>query len=262
MAGNNRYGEPKKSRGRRSVLAPVSFILIVAAIVFGMGVFFRVQTIEVIGAQSYTDEQIIEASEVEVGDNLFFNRISASSRIFKKLPFVEEASIERVMPNKIVITVAESSATAYFTCEGQEWLMTASCKILENGTRESFGDELDGLVEVLNISPARDEAGGYLLAKNSILTVEDSDRLKLTYLQELLHAFSSLGITADVDSLDLENPANPTFRYLDRFTVKMGPNENTDYKLRMLLSAVTQMESDLTGVVDLSEGTSVHVSPD
>ena len=66
----------------------------------------------------------------------------------------------------------------------------------------------------------------------------------------------------DVADLDMENPANPTFRYLDRFTVKMGPNDNTDYKLRMLLSALQQMDADLAATIDLSEGTAVHVSPD
>lgn len=259
MAGNDRYGAPKKPKKRRSLLAPISFILIVAAIVFGMGVFFRVQTIEVVGAQGYTDEQIIEASGVELGDNLFFiNRFSASSLIFTKLPFVEEASIERVMPSKIIITVSESSAVAYIDWLGQKWMMTANCKMLGSASPE----DLEGLIEVLNVSPARDESGAYRLEAGAILEVDSAERLKLTYLQEILRTMTALDMTADVDRLDLENPANPTFRYMDRFTVRLGPHDNTDYKLRMLLSAVMQMEDELTGVIDLSEGTSVHMSPD
>ena len=258
MAYESRYGGSRRSP-RRSFLAPLTTLLIVAAIVFGMGVFFRVQTIEVEGAESYTDQQIIDASGVEVGDNLFFiNRISVSSLIFSRLPFVEEASIERIMPNRIIITVSESRAMAYITCLGRQWMMTAKCKLLDGGTEE----DLRGLIEVLNVTPARDEEGAYKLEPGTILEVEPSETLKLTYLQELLHSFEDLDMMADVEQLDLENPANPTFRYLGRFTVRMGPNDNTDYKLRLLLSAVEQMESDLTGTVDLSEGTSVHVSPD
>ena len=257
---NDRYGAPQKQRRKRSLLAPVTFILVFAAIVFGMGVFFRVQTIEVVGAKGYTEAEVIKASGVEIGDNLFFiNRFSASSQIFTQLPFVEEASIERVMPSKIIITVSESSAMAYFDYLGEKWMMTANGKLLGTGT----GAQLDGLIEVMNISPrGSDGTESYRLEVGSMLEVSQNDHLKLTYLQELLHAFSNLGMTADVDRLDLENPANPTFRYLDRFTVKMGPNDNTDYKLRMLLSAVEQMEPELTATVDLSEGTSVHVSPD
>ena len=94
------------------------------------------------------------------------------------------------------------------------------------------------------------------------MNVAQEESLKLTYLQTLLHAMQLADMTKDVSELDMQNPANPTFRYLDRFNVRMGPSENTDYKLRMLLSAVEQMESDITGTVDLSEGTAVHVSPE
>lgn len=261
MAKTDRYGAAVKPKKRRSLLAPITFILVFAAIMFGMGVFFRVQTIEVVGAETYTDEEVIAASGVEVGDNLFFiNRFSASSQIFANLSFVEEASIERIMPNRIVITVSESSAMAYLNWYGECWMMTANCKLLGVGT----GEALDGLIEVVNITPRESGPGEdpYKLEAGSMLEVSDGERLRLAYLQDLLHAFQDLGMTAEVDRLDLGNPANPTFRYADRFTVKMGTNDNTDYKLRMLLSAVTQMEPELTGVIDLSEGTSVHVSPD
>jgi hypothetical protein len=42
----------------------------------------------------------------------------------------------------------------------------------------------------------------------------------------------------------------------------MGANDNTEYKLRMLLSAVMQIDEDMQGTIDLSEGTAVHVSPE
>ena len=251
MARYDRYGAVRKKR-RKSLFAPISILLVGVAIIFGMGVFFRVQEIEVNGSVSYTDEEVIEASGIDIGDNLFFiNRFGASSRIFSKLPFVEEASIERSLPNKLIITVDESFAMAYVNWEGQNWMMTGNCKLLGSGT----GDELKGLIHVMNVTPTEPKAG-------EIMKVDAGDSLKLSYLQTLLHSMQLVDMTSDVADLDMDNPANPSFRYLGRFTVKMGPNDNTDYKLRMLLSSVEQMESDITGTVDLSEGTAVHVSPD
>lgn len=253
MAQKDQYGQTRKrKKKKRSLFAPISFLLVAVAIVFGMGVFFRVQTIEVTGAVSYTDEEIVEASGVSIGDNLFFiNRFTASTNIFSKLPFVEEASIERSLPNKIIISVDESYALAYVTWEGQDWMMTGNCKMLQSGTPEEVAD----LIHVLNMTPLAPRAG-------ELMEVEQDDSLKLTYLQSLLHNMQLAGMTSDVKDLDMGNPADPTFRYLDRFTVKMGPNDNTEYKLRMLLGAVEQIDPDLTGTVDLSEGTAVHVSPD
>ncbi len=252
MARYDRYGAARKRKKRGSLFVPVSVLLVGAALLFGMGVFFRVQTIEVEGAVSYTDEEIIAASGIDLGDNLFFvNRFSASSRIFAQLPLVEEASIERSLPNKIIITVDESYSLACVGWEGQTWMMTGNCKLLGTGD----GEELAGLVRVKNITPISPKAG-------EILAVDESESLKLTYLQELLRAMQQMDMIGDVSELDMENSADPTFRYLDRFTVRMGPNDNTEYKLRMLLSAVAQMEEDVTGTVYLSEGTTVHVSPD
>lgn len=234
------------------MMAPLSFLLVCLAIVFALGVFFRVQNIEVRGTESYTAEEIIEASGIDMGDNLFFiNRSTASSNIFTRKPFVEEASIERVLPNTIIIYVEESRGLAYVDWEGQTWMMTGGCKMLGSGTME----EIQGLIHVKNVTPANVSAG-------EIMTVDASETLKLTYIQELLQCMDSLGMTADVAEIDIQNAADPTFEYLDRFTVKMGPNENTDYKLRMLLSAVLEMDANLMGTIDLSEGTAVHVSPD
>ena len=252
MARYDRYGAARRKKKRGSLFAPISVLLVGVAIIFGMGVFFRVQTIEVRGSVSYTDEEIIEASGIDIGDNLFFiNRFSASSRIFSKLPFVEEASIERVLPNKLIITVDESFAMAYVNWEGQYWMMTGNCKLLGSGTFS----EVTSLIHVLNVTPLSPQAG-------EIMEVEANESLKLSYLQTLLHAMQQLDMAGDVSSVDMDNPANPTFRYLNRFTVKMGPNDNTDYKLRMLLSALEQIDPNVTGTIDLSEGMAVHVSPD
>ncbi|MCD8117138.1 MAG: FtsQ-type POTRA domain-containing protein [Oscillospiraceae bacterium] len=253
MANQDRYGAPQKRKGRRrSLFAPLSVVLVAVAIVFGMGVFFRVQTIEVVGAVSYTDEEVIEASGISEGDNLFFiNQMNASSRIFFRLSLVESATIARSLPNKITITIEESSALAYVDWEGQYWMMTANCKLLGSVTAE----ELSGLIHVRNITPESPTAG-------EIMTVSSDESLKLSYLQELLGAMEDLGMIGDVTEVNMENAASPTFEYLGRFTVKMGSNDNTEYKLRMILSAMEQIDSDVTGSIDVSDGTAVHVTPD
>lgn len=252
MANYDRYGAPKRKKKRSGLVAPLSFVLVCVAIVFALGVFFRVQEIEVTGAEIYSNDVIVEASGISEGDNLFFiNRFTAASHIFEKLPFVESASVDRSLPNRIVISVEESYALAYIEWEGQNWMMTANGKMLGSGTME----EVSNLIRVTNITVRAPSAG-------TIMTVGENEGLKLSYLQSMLQSMDALGMEGDVTEINMQNAANPTFEYLDRFTVKMGPNENTEYKLRMLLSAVTQMDEYMMGTVDLSEGTTVHVSPD
>ena len=252
MARTDRYGVARKRRKRNAFFAPLSFLLVCIAVVFGMGVFFRVQTIEVKGAVDYTPEQIIDASGIDEGDNLFFvNRISAGSRIITNLPLVERAWVDRELPNKIIINVEESSSMAYVDWQGQNWILTGNCKLLGSAPE----DQLGGLIRVLNVTPENPEAGAFM-------SVTAADQLKLTYLQSILSSIEDLRIVQNVSDLDMSNAANPSFRYMDRFTVRMGSNNNTDYKLRMLLSAVMTMQPDETGIFNLSDGLHVYFTPD
>lgn len=253
MAARDRYGAERKKKRRNSLFAPLSFLLVCVAIIFGMGVFFRVQTIEVRGAESYSEQEIIDNSGISVGDNLFFlNRAAASSRLFSRMPLVENADVKTELPNKVIITVKESIPMAYVEWEGQNWMLTGNCKLLGSVEANALG----GLIRVVNITPESPAAG-------DIMKVAEDDSLKLAYLQDLLSAMEELGIGSDVSEIDMANAADPTFRYLDRFTVRVGNNNNTDYKLRMLMSAVMQLEADMTGTMDLSSGgTSVSFSPD
>ncbi len=251
MARRDRYGAARKKKSRSAFFAPLSFLLVCVAVVFGMGVFFRVQTIDVEGMEEYTPEQIIEASGIDIGDNLFFiNRAAASTRIYSRLPRVETADVEPHLPNRLTIHVKESYALAYVECQGVYWVVTGNCKLLQTATP----DEVAGLIHVLNLSPQAPEAG-------KAMTVAEDDSLKLAYLQQLLGAFEELNMAGDVDQLDMSNPANPTFQYLGRFTVRMGSNDNTDYKLRMLLSGVPQLGETEIGTINLSDGVTVRFTP-
>lgn len=52
--------------------APLALVLLFAVAVIFMSLFFRVARIEVVNASEYTDEQVVEASGIEMGANLFF----------------------------------------------------------------------------------------------------------------------------------------------------------------------------------------------
>lgn len=252
MARSDRYGVTRKKRKRSALFAPLSFLLVCVAVVFAMGVFFRVQTIEVEGSTVYTPEEIIDAAGIDEGDNLFFiNQLSAGSRIIANLPQVENAWVERDLPNKIVIHVEESYALAFVHWEELYWTITGNCKLLQTVPPE----ELPGLIQVLDVTPVEPEAGRFM-------EVAPEDELKLSYLKTILSAFEELDIVRDVADLNMTNAANPTFRYMGRFTVRMGSNDNTDYKLRMLMSAVLTMEPDETGTFNLTDGVHVYFTPD
>lgn len=246
----NNYGNNKK---RRSALyAPLSFIIVCAALVFALSVFFRVSNIEVSGNAIYSTEEIIEASGIEEGDNLFFiNRFTAISRIFSKLPYVEEATINRSLPNKLVIEVTESTAVAYVTAEDGLWTIDRNCKLLSKVEK----GQTASLISVVGITPIAPKIG-------ETVAPGEAETPKVTYLTEILRQVSALDMSGDIKEINMSNISSPSFDYLDRFKVKLGKNENVDYKFQVLLSAISQLLPGDSGTIDLSIDERAHLTFD
>lgn len=242
----------KKRKKRSALYAPISFLLVCAALVFGLSVFFRVGNIEVSGNSFYTEEEVISASGIERGDNLFFvNRFSSVSRIYAKLPYIETAQIDMSLPNKITIAVTESQAIAYVSAEDGYWVVDRSCKLLSRVEPE----ELHGLIRIDGLTAIAPEVG-------QIIAPGEAESPKVTYLTAILRQISDLDMRSDITHIDMSNIANPSFDYVGRFTVKLGSNENIEYKFQCLLSAVSALSSGDRGTLDLSIDKRAHLTYD
>lgn len=239
----------KKSHG--ALYAPLAFIAICAALILGMSVFFRVSRIEVEGNVRYTADEVIAASGIDKGDNLFFiNRISAGSRITTRLPYVETASVDRALPDRVVITVTESQALAYLTAGDDYWIIDRSCKLLT----QAEGTELAGLIRVDGLVPVDPTVG-------DVAAPETEDAPKVAYLAEILDQIQRRGMQDDITWIDISAAVDPTFDYLGRFTVRLGTQEDTEVKFGRLLSAVSLLTAGDTGTIDLSLDKKAHFSP-
>ena len=245
--------QQRRTRKKRNALfAPLSFLIICAALVFGLSVFFRVSTIEVEGNSLYTGEEIIEASGIEQGDNLFFiNRFTAISRIFAKLPYVEKAVINRSLPNRLVIVVTESQAIACVAAEDGTWAIDRGCKLLSKVS----GDEMRGLIRIEGLTPIAPEAG-------QVVAPGEAESPKVSYLSAILTQIDTLGLRDNITYVDISGISNPYFDYMGRFTVKLGSFENVEYKFQCLLSAVDALSDGDRGTLDLSIDKRAHLTYD
>ncbi len=234
-----------------SFSGPVVFFLIILAMIFVMSVFFRVSDIRVEGNTHYSDEEIIRAIDIEEGDNLFFfDRFAALSRVFAKLPYIEEVSIERSLPNKVMISVSESQALAYIVLGDEHWTIDHSCKILGKANE----DELGSLIPILGMSP-----GTLLIGER--LTAVDGDNELVDYLAEVLYQLEARGLHRDVQWIDFSNKNHVSFKYTDRFTVELGDAYETEHKFNMLVSALSQLKTGDVGTIDVSDAATCHFRP-
>lgn len=233
-----------RSRQRRSgaLFKAMAVLITAVAIVLAMSVFFKISRVDVAGAETYSNEEIIEASGIEVGENLFFvDRFEAASRIFASLPYIDKVTVERQLPNHVLITVTESSAVACVKYDGGLYAINQNGKVISDIDESAS----KSLIRVSGIKLREPEPGEQLKARKA-------DAGKLEALVAMLQQMYSREMEQDVQDIDLSDATNPSFTYLDRFTVRVGENENMAYKFGMLMSAVEQLSDYESGTIDLS----------
>ncbi len=70
--------------------------------------------------------EIVVKAQIKTGENILLANLGKSRRLLEADPLIEEASIRRVFPNKICITITERTPVAYAMC-GTE------CAVLDDG---------------------------------------------------------------------------------------------------------------------------------
>lgn len=236
---------------RRAFSGPLMFVVVVVAAIFVMSVFFRVEDIRVVGNQHYTAEEIIRAVDIEEGDNLFFfDRFAAVGRAFSKLPYIEAVTVERSLPNKVVITVEETTALAYLPLGEEKWTLDHNCKVLGKAAE---GEE-ESLLPVVGM-----KAGTLMIGE--IMETESGETESVAYLAEVLDQIQARGMTDMVTSIDFSNTDSPEFDYGGKYTVVLGKHDKVEYKFGMFVTVLGMLKEGDVGVIDVSNGTTAHFSP-
>ena len=157
---------------------------------------------------------------------------------FGIVPYVEAEALRE--------TEDYDGAVAYFEWNDLNCVITDSERVL--GLCSDL-ERLKGMIRVINIMPV--DAGN-----GEVLELDQEDFLRLAYLKRLL-----CSMVENVAQLDMADITDPVFLYLDRFDVHMGCDDQIDYKLRMLIAAVPQLDETDKGTIDLSDGITVRFSP-
>ena len=241
----------KKFRRLTGFSGPLTFVVVILSVMFVMSVFFRVSDIRVEGNVHYTDEEIIRAINIEQGDNLFlFDRFAATSRVKAKLPYVETVLFERRLPNKMTITVVESQALAYLEIGEEKWTLDYSCKIL--------GQAAEG--EERFLIPISGFSAGTLFIGEPLKT-DDDNQLVVDYLSDILYQIQERRLAAQVTRIDFSDPYNVSFSYGGKYTVVLGRSSETEHKFGMFVAVLDMLKDGDLGIIDVSDGTTAHFSP-
>ena len=249
MAARKTRNRHRRRRGRFSFLYKLlSFLVILAAILIGCVAFFRVNQITVEGNSRYSAQEIIDASGVELGENLLLiSKPQTAGSIQKQLPYVQNVFVIRRPPDGLVLRITESAAAAVIQTEDAWWLMDARGKLLDWGGESAKGS----LPVVSGLHPVEPGLGSWL-------TVAPEENMKLDSLVALLTALADRGMVGNVTGFVDLNAANTIyFGFGDNLTVAVpmtGDFDRRVFSLQRVLVTFQQRGESVTGTLDLTYG--------
>ena len=249
-----------KNRVRRksssaTFYVPFAVVFVAFLTVLGVSVFLRIVEIEVIGASLYNGEDLIKASGIVIGDNLLFLDINAAQQgIYRTMPYINDVIIEYRLPDKVIISVSETTALAVIDDLGSAVVIDSSGKVLER-----LDAKPAGLIETRGYTPGSAIVG-------SDLKAIPGDETRLRYMLDILAAIEIEGIQDDVTVIDVTNIAYISFVYLGRFTVIVGTPENVGLRLIKLPDIIADVEGreprDENYIIHIREREEIRVIPD
>lgn len=251
-----RHSKRRRGRGSSGFLYKLlSVLLICAAIITAMTLFFRVDEIVVTGQERYTAEEIQSASGVEPGSNMYLlNKYDIVCRILEELPYIEDIRVNRRLPDTLVIEVHESGRPFALVQDGSAWLISAGGKIVEQLPEEEAGRY--GLISGCQLL---DPSVGTSVALATEYAAQQSSLLAL------LAALDGAGLTENVDGIRLDGLNYLNMDYIGRFTVRMAYGADYEWELKKLTAALEneKIQSNMTGTIDLQlKSEKVFIIPD
>ena len=253
----------KVQRNRRILAVSVTVIFaMVAVIALSLTVFFRIDTIKILGDSIYDESQIINESGIVKGGNLFLTDIDkAREHIEKNLPYISSVVVKRNFPSAIIIEITGTQAYCCFKTTGGTAVADNSLKVLEITSEENVSPEITR-VTLHNVFTAG--IGENIINTNS--TGESSKEIakEAELVKTIFDSVNESGIQ-HLTEINLESPGNLYCVYQDRLKLNLGSTEKLTYKLKAAIKIIEkedEINQSERGEIFLNDTKNIYVSPE
>ena len=199
-------------------------VILVAAAICALTIFFKVKTISVEGAMRYRTEEIVAGMGVKQGDNLYlWNKVKVSDRLLHDFPYLESVQIRRRLPDTLMVTVTECSG-AVAVPSGTDY-----CYLSEQGKVLELSETDGGLATVSGVTLEDAEPG------------ELVERAQDAYIDALLDVLQTLDAAGMLDGLRFINLTDLTdirIGYEGRFDIRVGTLDGLSYRIRFAQTVI------------------------
>lgn len=209
---HQRHRKRKRKTIGRFITKAMLLCFMSLAVVIGATIFFKIETITVEGNRHYSQEEIISATNIQLGENLFaLKRDDIANKITYVLPYVQSLEIKLSLPTGIKLVVQEQVGMVELVTDAGTWYMGVQGKLLENSVSSvaTTPVEEEILEESADDTQNSSEEGEYSLETTSNSQEEFSLQPLVNSAEEVVQNMVSDVLTWDDDAnYDLEFDPN------------------------------------------------------
>lgn len=238
-----------KQSVRRKISARIAFLIMTFIAAFlAVTIFFKIDSIEVTATEHYTEDELISASGIEIGDNLFTFRTSkVEKELLEKYPYLASVSVTRSLPSTLVIKAVDSvPAAAVNLASGGYCLIDENGKLLEQASTVP-----EGIPTVTGVTVSDMAEGKYL-----------TDNSKSEILVDITKVLKEKNIISNVNFINVSCITDVRMGYLGRLDVRLGQADKLKEKIQMLIHiAENELSPSDINTVYLEDATTVYCPP-
>ncbi|MBQ7596429.1 MAG: FtsQ-type POTRA domain-containing protein [Clostridia bacterium] len=253
----------KVQRNRRILAVSVTVVLaMLAVIVLSLTVFFKVDTIKILGDSIYDESQILNESGLRKGDNLFLsNTTAAKIRIEKNLPYISNAAVKRKFPSSVIIEITGTQASCCFKCSNGTAIADKSLKVLELAAEDEVSPEITR-VNTKNTFSAG--IGENIIDYNSGGNSSDEIKKEAALVKTVFDSIEESGIE-HLTEINVSSPGNIYCMYQNRLKLNLGSTDKLTYKLKSAVEIIKkedEINPSEKGDIFLNDTKKFYVSPE
>ena len=235
--------QKKLSALRGAMIVVVILILVVGVLLLTIPMF-RVKSIVVEGNSYYTDEEIIEASGIKIGDEILSVLMAHQSREIDNRMY-QKCNLSTIRIScglsTVTITVTEPQNMMYTEGEGEWYSLDRELRVWEKNAEESvFSPFLK--VKLPKVSYA--EEGSFLAFVNPAINHD--------YIAGFLDALERAEVLELVTYIDFSDKYSLSCVFEDTVCMELGSLENFEKKLECFYNVLKEKESSDCAVIDVS----------
>lgn len=242
-SGRNTKKRRKRAGRKPSKLAYILMLILVAlcAVAACVIIFFKVDTVTITGKSSYSNSQIINASGIKTGTNLFsIDKKSVADNICSTLPFISQAKVKLSLPSAVKIEVTADSPKYAINISKKIAYLDENLKALETSENSN---KYKNVIAINGVEISKFEPG-------KVISFKDKEQPET--IKRLADAIKGAGLDK-ITGMDIADSYQISVTYDSRIKIIVGTSLGADEKLSDAAAIIkSEIKNSDKGSLDVS----------